>query len=102
MEEAKKNLCAMIPASLHAIVREKQTESGKTMSEYIEAILKDYYDRSEKNMGTGTKTLAFQIPEELFERIKDYIRAESERTGKKLTQRDFIIGLIEERLNESH
>lgn len=38
--------------------------------------------------------MAFQIPEELFQRIKRYLERESLRTGRKLTQRDFVLGLI--------
>ena len=48
-----------------------------------------------------TKTLAFQIPEELFNRIKDHLDREKERTGKRLTQRDFVIGLIEQALEKA-
>ena len=40
----------------------------------------------------NTRTLAFQVPEELFQRIKDYLK----RNG--MTQRAFVIGLIEEEL----
>ena len=45
-----------------------------------------------------TKTLAFQIPEELFNRIKDHLERERQRTGRKLSQKDFVIGLIERAL----
>ena len=48
-----------------------------------------------------TKTLAFTIPEELFNRIKDHLEREKQRTGKRLTQRDFVIGLIERALEEA-
>ena len=48
-----------------------------------------------------TKTLAFQIPEELFNRIKDHLVRERRRTGKKLSQKDFVIGLIERELEEA-
>ena len=48
-----------------------------------------------------TKTLAFQIPEELFNRIKDHLEREKQRTGKRLTQRDFVIGLIERELEKA-
>ena len=40
----------------------------------------------------AARTLAFQIPEDLFQRIKDYLR----RTRK--TQKEFVIGLIEDEL----
>ena len=41
MEERKKNLCAMIPESLHKKVREEQEEWGIKLNEYMERILKD-------------------------------------------------------------
>ena len=48
----------------------------------------------------NTRTLAFQVPEELFQRIKDYLAAESERVGRKISQREFILGLIENALEQ--
>ena len=42
--------------------------------------------------------MAFQIPEELFQRIKAHLERETQRTGQKLTQREFVLGLIEETL----
>ena len=98
--EPTKNLCAHIPVSLHARVREEQERSGQPLSAYITELLTEYYRRSEKSM-EYTKTLAFQIPEELFYRIKDHLAREKERTGKKLSQRDFVLGLIERALEEA-
>ena len=43
---------------------------------------------------SATKTLAFQIPEELDQRIKNFLAVEKERTGKKVSQREFVVGLI--------
>lgn len=48
---------------------------------------------------TNTKTLAFQIPEGLDLRIKNYLASEKERTGKKLSQKDFVVGLIVQALD---
>ena len=91
----KKNLCAMIPADLHARVRQEQEQSGKTLSEYVEQLITDYYKMKEGTKMTGdTTTLATQIPEELFERLKAYLK----KNGLK--QRQFIIGLIEDALEE--
>ncbi len=45
-----------------------------------------------------TKTLAFQISETLYSRIKDHLEREKQRTGKKLSQKDFVVGLIEREL----
>ena len=98
--EPTKNLCAQIPVSLHAKVREEQERSGQPLGAYITDLLTEYYNRSEKSM-EYTKTLAFQIPESLFYRIKDHLAREKVRTGKKLSQRDFVLGLIERALEEA-
>ena len=50
---------------------------------------------------TGTRTMAFQISEELFLRLKAHLDRETARTGRKLTQREFVLGLIEQALNEA-
>ena len=46
-------------------------------------------------MGNTNRTIAFQVPEELFDRLKDYLA----RNGLK--QKDFILGLIERELNDA-
>ena len=52
-------------------------------------------------MTGGTKTLAFQIPEELFQRLKSHLDAQQQRTGRKVSQREFIVGLIEQALADA-
>ena len=95
------NLCAQVPVSLMTKIREEQELSGLTRGEYITQILTTYYEtqsrKGDKTM-EFTKTLAFQIPEELFNRIKDHLERERQRTGRKLSQKDFVIGLIERAL----
>ena len=49
----KKNLCAMIPADLHARVRQEQERSGQTLSEYVEQLIQNYYDLKENKKMTG-------------------------------------------------
>ena len=49
----KKNLCAMIPADLHARVRQEQEKSGKTLSEFVEQLITDYYKMKEGTKMTG-------------------------------------------------
>ena len=92
------NLCAQIPVSLLAKIREEQEKSGLSRGEYITQLLLNYYKKGEKSMDF-TKTLAFQIPEELFNRVKDHLEREKRRTGKRLSQKDFVIGLIERELD---
>ncbi len=103
--EQKKNLCAQVPLSLHAQVCEAREAAGQTTSEYITNLLIEYYNLK-KNGGTttmsgNTRTMAFQIPEELFQRIKTHLERETQRTGRKLTQREFVLNLIEEALIEA-
>ena len=92
--EATRNLCAQIPISLHDKVREEREAQGQSLSEYVARILKEHFEG-----GAATKTLAFQISEELDLRIKNYLASEKERTGKKVSQREFIVGLIEQALD---
>ena len=49
----------------------------------------------------ANRTMAFQISEELFQRIKAHLERETARTGKKLTQKEFVLGLIEAALDEA-
>ena len=96
-----KNLCAQIPLELHAKVRAEQEKSGLTLGAYITEVLTKFYEKGDVKMNDTTRTLAFQIPDELFWRIKDHLTRETERTGKRFTQRDFVLGLIEKALDEA-
>lgn len=95
MDEKKKNLCAMIPELLHAKVRVEQEQMALTLSEYVEKIIREHFEGGNKAMANGTRTLALQISEELFMRIKEYL------AKNNLTQKEFIIGLIEDALAEN-
>ena len=100
----KRNLCAMVPVELHALIREARDKTGQNLSDYMKDLIAEYFQMKE-NGGTnmskaGSRTMAFQIPEELFQRIKRHLERETARTGRRLTQRDFILGLIESALAE--
>ena len=91
----KKNLCAMIPADLHARVRQEQERSVSTLSEFVEQLITDYYKMKEGTKMTGDmRTMSIQLPEELFERLKAYLKRNN------LKQKQFIIGLIEDALEQ--
>ena len=91
----KKNLCAQIDTALHARVRLEQEQSGQTLSEFVEQLITDYYKMKEGTKMTGDmRTMAIQLPEELFERLKAYLKKNN------LKQKQFIIGLIEDALEE--
>ena len=91
----KKNLCAQIDTALHMRVRQEQEQSGKTLSEFVEQLITDYYKMKEGTKMTGDmRTMAIQLPEELFERLKAHLKKNN------LKQKQFIIGLIEDALEE--
>ena len=97
--DAKKNLCAVIPADLHAkVIAEKEQLALNTLGEYVELVLKEHFEGGRTIMA-ATKTLAFQISAELDQRLKNFIAAEKQR-GRKISQKEFVIGLIEQALAE--
>ena len=101
MAENQKNLCAMIPAELHSRVRAAQEQSGLTLGEYMTRLLTDYYERGAEKMEKGMRTMAFQMPQEMFDRLKKLLEQESLRTGKKVSQKEFVLGLIQRALDEA-
>ena len=87
---------------MHQKISDAREQSGLTTAQYITQLLTEYYEMKENGgkmtMATNSRTMAFQIPEELFMRIKTHLERETARTGRKLTQREFVLGLIEEAL----
>lgn len=80
--DAKKNLCAMIPADLHAkVIAEKEQLALSTLGEYVELVLKEHFEGG-KTIMAATKTLAFQISEELDQRLKNFIATEKSVAGR--------------------
>ena len=83
-----KNLCAQIPIALHDRVSQAKDQAGQTTSQYITNLLTKYFEIKE-NGGTAamtnsiTRTMAFQISESLFQRIKAHLDRESARTIHK-------------------
>ena len=101
MAEKKKNLCAMIPAELHSRVRAAQEQAGLTLSAYITELLTNYYEGGTEKMEKGMRTMAFQMPQEMFDRLKKLLEQESLHTGKKVSQKEFVLGLIQRALDEA-
>ena len=101
MAENQKNLCAMIPAELHSRVRTAQEQAGMTLSAYITELLTNYFEGGTEKMENGMRTMACQMPEEMFIRLKKRLEQESRRTGKKVSQKEFVLGLIQRALDEA-
>ncbi len=91
-DNEKKGITVKIDAGLHADVRQYLESHGMTMAEFVTQALQDELHpkinmREENTMG-NMRTLAFQVPEKLFQQIKDYLQRNN------MTQKEFVIGLI--------
>lgn len=89
----KKGITVKVDAELHAEVRQYLEEHELTMAEFVAQALRDELHpqisaKEDKNMG-NMRTMAFQVPEELFQKIKEYLQRNN------MTQKQFVIGLIE-------
>ena len=90
---AKKGITVKVAAELHAEVSEYIRSHGMTMSEFVAVALDNELhpkiSEKEGNIMANTRTVAFQVPEEMFQRIKDYLHRNN------MTQKQFLLGLIE-------
>lgn len=104
MANETKGITVRIDAGLHAQVREYVESHGMTMAEFVSQALDNElhpkYQLQEASTMANTRTVAFQVPEDLFQRIKEYL------ARNNMTQRQFFLGLIEAELdreqNERH
>ena len=91
-DNEKKGITVKIDAGLHAEVRQYLGSHGMTMAEFVTQALQDELhpkiNMREENGRSNMRTLAFQVPEELFQEIKDYLQRNN------MTQKEFVIGLI--------
>ena len=97
LADEKKGITVKIDADLHAEVKEYIEQHGMTMAEFITLAVDNelhpkYQNKEEKNMG-NMRTMAFQVPEELFQRIKGYLQRNN------MSQKQFVLGLIETELD---
>ena len=94
---AKKGITVKVAAELHAEVSEYIRSHGMTMSEFVAVALDNELhpkiSEKEGNNMANTRTVAFQVPEEMFQRIKDYLHRNN------MTQKQFLLGLIERELD---
>ena len=92
----KKGITVRIDADLHAEVSQYLRDHSMTMAEFVSLALDDeLHPKNQMKEGStmaNTRTIAVQVPEDLFQRIKDYLQRNN------MTQRQFLIGLIEEEL----
>lgn len=86
-----KNICGKIPVELHEKVRAEIEEKETSTQIFIRQVIEEHFNRLE---GKGEesmekRTLAVQVTEELFQRVKWVVAKEG------IKQKDFIIRIIE-------
>ena len=91
MPNETRGITVKIDADLHAQVKRYLEANNMTMTEFVtRAIESELHPKiQEENKVEKMRTLAFQVPESLFQQIKDYLRRND------MTQKDFVMGLIE-------
>ena len=91
-----KNLCGKIPVELHEKVRAEIEEKETSTQIFIQQVIEEHFNRLE-NKGEESmekRTLAVQVTEELFQRVKWAVAKEG------IKQKDFIIRIIEKAVEE--
>ena len=96
-------LTVTMPEELHERIRKALENKGITTAQFIQQAVYMYLDdhtrKGEENM--ATRTIAFQVSEELYQKIKEYLARYEQVYGRKLSQREFIVTLIEQALEEA-
>ena len=87
-------LTVTIPDDLHQKIREELERQGITTSQFIEQAVTTFFEKPKGVSNMATRTLAFQVSEEFFQRLKKYLK----KTGQ--SQKEFVIGLIEDVLSQ--
>ena len=64
-------------------------------------VIMEHYEKGAVKVMEKGRTLAFQVSEELFQRIKEYLERFEKVHHRRLTQKEFIIGLIEQALEDA-
>lgn len=96
-----KGVTCKIPLDLHNRISEEIRETESTMSKFIEMIIQEHYEKGAGKVMAKGRTLAFQVSEELFQRVKEYLERFEKVHHRRLTQKEFIVGLIEQALEEA-
>ena len=90
-----KNICGKIPVDLHEKMKLEIEELGISIPKYLEMVIEEHITRKgEKTDMANLRTVAVQVDEELFSRLKAVLA----KNGMK--QKDFLIGLIEAALEK--
>ena len=94
-------LTVTIPDDLHQQIREELERQGITTAQFIAQAVTTFFEKPKGVSNMATRTLAFQVSEELCQRIKDYLARYEQVHHRRLSQKAFIISLIEAELDEA-
>ena len=90
-----KKICGKIPVELHEKLKLEVEELGISIPKYLEMVIEEHMTRKgEKTDMANSRTVAVQVTEDLFSRLKAVLA----KNGMK--QKDFLIGLIEAALEK--
>ena len=93
-----KNICGKIPMDLHEKVREEIELTESSTQKFLQQVIEEHFNRlegkGEISMG-AVRTVAVQVSEELFQRLKVVIGQ------KHMKQKDFLFQIIEEALEKA-
>ena len=90
-----KNICGKIPVDFHKKMKLEIEELGISIPKYLEMVIEEHMTRKgEKTNMADLRTVAVQVTEDLFSRLKAVLA----KNGMK--QKDFLIGLIEEAIEK--
>lgn len=96
-----RNASVKLPADLHQQIKDELEAKNITMSQFFEMAAKEHFDKEKggKTMANG-RTLAFTVSEELFQKVKEYLAWYERTYHRRLTQKEFVLGLIEDELEK--
>ena len=90
-----KNICGKIPVELHEKLKLEVEELGISIPKYLEMVIEEHMTRKgEKTNMADLRTVAVQVTEDLFSRLKAVLA----KNGMK--QKYFLIGLIEDAIEK--
>ena len=85
-----KGVTCKIPLDLHNQISEEIRETESTMSKFIEMIIREHYEKGANRIMEKGRTLAFQVSEELFQRVKEYLENYEKAYHRRLTQKESL------------
>lgn len=84
-------LTVTIPDDLHQKIREELERQGITTSQFIEQAVTTFFEKPKGVSNMATRTLAFQVSEELLQRIKTFLARYEQIYHRKLSQKEFLV-----------